>query len=263
MDFLFIQITLTDHEKYLKPLTNALEKIGLSYSYKNETLHVSTAKKEIKIYLGNDQFSETEKENKIFIPIDHIITAPNKIVSLILSKLNLNKTIFARNCEVKKIDKNTAEEFLNTYHLMNSTNSSLNYGLFNKDELIAVASFSAGRKMNRLPEDKRSFELIRFCSKSGITVTGGLSKLMKHFCREKNNVGDIMTYVDKQFSNGDSFIKAGFKKHSITPPLHFLINKKTFERTLLNDENEKFNTQIYYLSKNSGNLKLIYTSNEK
>jgi hypothetical protein len=115
--------------------------------------------------------------------------------------------------------------------------------------------------MNRLPTGKQSFELIRFCCKSGITITGGLSKLMKHFYLEKK-AGDIMTYVDKQFSNGDSFIKAGFKKHSETPPLDFIVNKKTFERFPLK-VNEKFDEDLFYKVQNSGNIKMIYHPNEK
>lgn len=134
---------------------------------------------------------------------------------MLRSKFGLNKTIFARQCELKKIDKETANDFLNAYHLMNATQSAFNYGLFYKEELVAVASFSKGRKMNRLQEHERSFELIRFCCKEGITVTGGLTKLVKNFCREKN-AGDVMTYVSKQFGNGKSFANAGFKKHSET-----------------------------------------------
>lgn len=184
-----------------------------------------------------------------------------KLIPIILSKLNLNKTIFARNCKVEKIDKKLAEDFFNEFHFFGSTNSAFNYGLFYKNELIGAASFSKGRKMNRLPTGKQSFELIRFCCKSGITVTGGLSKLMNYFYIEKK-AGDIMTYVDKQFSNGDSFIKAGFKKHSETPPLDFIINKKTFERFPLK-ENEKFDDNLFYKVQNSGNIKMIYHPNEK
>jgi len=66
-----------------------------------------------------------------------------------------------------------------------------------------------------------------------------------------------MTYVDKQFSNGDSFIKAGFKIHSETPPLYFLVNKKTFERISLKDENEIFDNKLYYKTQNLGNIKMI------
>jgi hypothetical protein len=188
--------------------------------------------------------------------MDYVITRAVKIASIILSKLNLNKTIFARNCSVQKIDKTTANEFFNSWHFFDSTSSAYNYGLFHKNELIGAASFSKGRKMNRLQSGSQSFELIRFCCKSGVTVTGGLSKLMRHFCEDKK-AGDIMTYIDKQFSNGDSFIKAGFVKHSETPPLYFLVNKKTYERISLKNGNETFDKKLFFKVQNLGNIKMI------
>ena len=188
--------------------------------------------------------------------MDYVITSAVKIASIILSKLNLNKTIFARNCSVQKIDKTTANEFFNSWHFFDSTSSAYNYGLFHKNELIGAASFSKGRKMNRLQSGSQSFELIRFCCKSGVTVTGGLSKLMSHFCEDKK-AGDIMTYIDKQFSNGDSFIKAGFVKHTETPPLYFLVNKKTYERISLKNGNETFDKKLFFKVQNLGNIKMI------
>ena len=188
--------------------------------------------------------------------MDYIITRPIKIASIILSKLNLNKTIFARNCSVQKIDKTTAAEFFNSWHFFDSTSSAYNYGLFHKNELIGAASFSKGRQMNRLQSGSQSFELIRFWCNSGITVTGGLSKLMSHFCEDKK-AGDIMTYIDKQFSNGDSFIKAGFVKHSETPPLFFLVNKRTYERISLKNESETFDKKLFFKVQNLGNIKMI------
>lgn len=191
----------------------------------------------------------------------HVVKSPQKLSALIQSKLGLNKTIFARNCEFKRIAKPEAEQFLDEFHMMNSTSSAFNYGLFIKNELIAVASFSKGRRMNRLAEDKRSFELIRFCCKEGITVIGGLTKLVKNFCREKD-AGDVMTYVDKQFSQGDSFTKAGFVKHSETEPNYFLVDNKTFEIRPVKTPSEKFDPDKFYLTRNFGNVKLVYTPNE-
>ena len=72
-----------------------------------------------------------------------------------------------------------------------------------------------------------------------------------------------MTYIDKQFSNGDSFIKAGFVKHSETAPLFFLVNKKTYERISLKNENETFDKKLFYRTQNLGNIKLVYTPHEK
>ena len=125
---------------------------------------------------------------------------------------------------------------------------------------MALASFSKGRKMNRLHEHERSFELIRFCCKPGITVTGGLSRLTKAFCEEKK-AGDIMTYIDKQVSDGRSFISAGFKKHSETEPNYFLIDRLTYQRRSANKD-EKFDPDKFYLTRNSGSIKLIYTPND-
>jgi hypothetical protein len=178
---------------------------------------------------------------------------------MVQSNLGLNKTIFARNCAIKKILRKAAENFLEHYHLIGFTQSGFNYGLFYKDELVAVASFSKGRKMNRLPEGKRSFELIRFCSKSGITVTGGLTKLVKNFALEKQ-AGDVMTYIDLQWSDGRSFLRAGFKKLGESKPGNFLIDKNTFNRTYYTGED--FDAQQFYLARNLGNLKLIYIPGE-
>lgn len=211
---------------------------------------------------GNLICSSERKKVSLHIPPDLIVTAPEKLAALIQSRLSLNTTVFARKCEVKKITKETAEDFLNRYHIMNSTQSASNYGLFFKGELLAVAAFSKGRKMNRLPEDKRSFELIRFCCKEGITVTGGLSKLLQYFCSEKN-AGDIMTYIDKQLSSGQSFIKAGFVKHSETGPHYFLVNKKIFERVPFKNKEENYDQKQFYLLETKGNIKLVFTPSLK
>ena len=199
------------------------------------------ASKKIKLIIEGEKFIFSHQQKKIIyqIPPDLIVTQAQKLSAIIQSKLQLNKKIFARKCAVKKISKEEASDFLNLYHMMNSTQSAYNYALFLEDELLAVCSFSKGRKMNRLPEHLRSFELIRFCCKEGYTIVGGLTKIIKTFCREKG-VGDIMTYVDKQFSSGESFEKAGFILHGETGAHGFLINKKNFERSMIKIPTEKF-----------------------
>ena len=105
--------------------------------------------------------------------------------------------------------------------------------------------------MNRLPEHQRSYELIRFCSKSGYTVAGGLTKLLQHFIREKQP-GDIMTYVERQLSDGSSYIKAGFKKVGETEARSFCISGKSFER-----KSGGADEDCNYIFTDEGNLKLV------
>ncbi|MBK9283062.1 MAG: hypothetical protein IPM51_01945 [Sphingobacteriaceae bacterium] len=204
------------------------------------------------------KFTHGKKSIILEIPDDLLITSAQKLPAIILSKLNLNKTVFARICEVKKIESESAYAFTNSYHIMNSVNSAYKYGIFLNDELLAVALFSKGRKMNRLPAHKKSYELMRFCTKEGITVTGGLSKLVKTFCREKN-AGDVMTYIDKQLSNGEAYKKAGFIVHSETGEMNYQIHKENYKRSLQKDET---NTLLHYTVKGPGSIKLIYSCNE-
>lgn len=222
-----------------------------------QELRFESKSKTLAFQIAGDGFDFERHAGAAILPLDQIVREPEKIGALILSKLQLNQTVFARSCEVKRVDKKQATEFLDKYHIMNSTQSAYNLGLFYKEELMALASFSKGRKMNRLEEHQRSFELIRFCCKSGVTVTGGLTRLVRNFCTEKK-AGDVMTYVDKQLSDGRSFVSAGFKKHSETEPNYFLVNRTTFERIPWNKE-ESFDPKKFYLSRNSGNIKLVYT----
>lgn len=203
--------------------------------------------------------STTNHERVLSISLDFLVLYPEKVEGLICSRLGLNKTIFARKCNIQKISKEEAAKFLTHYHLFGSTQSAFNYGLIHNNELIAIASFSKGRKMNRLQIHERSYELIRFCCKNGISVSGGLSKLVNHFVNEKK-AGDVMTYVDKQLSDGKSFLKAGFKKHSETEAAYFLVNRITFERKVLKNREEIFDTSKYYLTQNAGSIKLIYSA---
>jgi len=229
--------------KYRKIFFSTLEKKGLVVYFTNELYH----------------FSADEKKISLDIPADLLITSHEKITAIILSKLNLNKRVFARSCEINRVDKKKAADFLNTYHLLGEAAAATHLGLFYKKELLALASFSKGRKMNRLSADLRSFELIRFCTVSGITVTGGLSRLLNYFCKEKR-AGDIMTYIDKQFSNGEAYKKAGFKVVSETGELQYFIHKKDQGRRMRLKENAS--PEDYYKVSGPGNIKMIYTCNE-
>ena len=215
----------------------------------------------LKILVPDNGKTDSKKNADFILPLDYLVREPEKIAGSLLSKMKLNTRVFARNCEMRKIDKTLANTFLDRYHIMNSTQSAFNYALYYKNELLAVASFSKGRKMNRLREDKRSFELIRFCCKNGYSIPGGLSKLVRGFVREKK-AGDVMTYVDRQWSDGTSFAKAGFKLLEKRPANLFRVNRKDFTRELLRKAPEQADTKKYYFIQDSGNLKMVFVANE-
>lgn len=142
----------------------------------------------------------------------------NKVISLLQPK----STVYARNCEVKKIDRKIADEFLGSYHLQGSTKSLQHaYGLYYKDELIEVMTFGKPR-YNKNYE----YELLRLCTKIGYSIVGGASKILKFF-EKQIKPSSIISYCDLSKFNGDVYEKLGFKLESQTQPVKHWYNPKT------------------------------------
>jgi hypothetical protein len=240
----------------LKFLATVLDGLGIRTSIEDKTVLFTSGNREFKITIANENETHDDGQSPS-IPPDYFFSAPGKIKWLIIDRLKMNQVVFARHCEFRKISRETAKKFLDEFHFLRYASAAFHYGLFHRDILLAVAAFSKGRKMKRLPAAKRSFELIRFCTKGGFTVSGGLSKLVLNFCREKN-AGDVMTYVDRQWSGIRAFQKAGFVVAGETPPNYFLVSRNTFDRTPW-DPLVEFDKRKFYLTSNAGNAKLVYT----
>lgn len=190
----------------------------------------------------------------ILIFEDHWHSHQEIIASKIGWYANTHEKINARNCSIVKISHEETEHFLNKFHLMNYAKSTYNYALIHGKQICAVASFSHGRKMNRLPEGKLGYELIRFATVPNVSITGGLSKLLNCFAKE-NKPGDIMTYVDPLLGDASGLKKIGFIQTEITKPIKINVNIKSHERLHKSNPTEKsiltFNT--------IGNIKLVKT----
>ena len=168
--------------------------------------------------------------NGIHFCLDEFVFHNTALQSRVLALLKQNKTVFARNCAVKRIDKHAAEAFFSRYHLAGYRKAKFKYGLFYKSNLVAAATFAQGRNLAVGEEKIRSYECIGFCQTSGITVTGGLSKLITHFVREKK-ADHLSTYIDAGWSKGEAFKRIGFKRTQQLPPLPFTVNWETGERS--------------------------------
>jgi hypothetical protein len=213
------------------------------------------------------------------------------VKSRILAMIGVFKRINARHCDVVRIDMPMAERFLNKNHLQGLVKAKFKYGLFLKPQyvekflgysiydndididtidlrtnfkepsrhnpinLLAVASFSGGRLMKY--EDRigqRSFELIRFATLSGYAVMGGFDKMLKAFEKE-HNPDDIMTYADRDWSDGRSYKTLGFTKIAITEPQPFLLDIQSFNRYSMKENRENL-MQIF----NAGSIKFVRKS---
>jgi hypothetical protein len=135
-----------------------------------------------------------ERKDPVKMTIWKSIQNPNKQV------------IYARNCELKEISSIVSDVFTEANHLQGKFRSKVNLGLFYKDELVAVMTFSPPR-YNKNYE----YELIRFCNKLNTRVVGGASKLLKHFIKTYNPKS-IISYANLRFSQGNMYEKLGFTK---------------------------------------------------
>ncbi|HLP14368.1 MAG TPA: hypothetical protein VK177_20735 [Flavobacteriales bacterium] len=158
----------------------------------------------------------------------------------------------ARSCTAVKTTKETASQFLDKYHLMGYASSASHYALIHEKQIVAMATFSKGRKMDRLEPNQRSFELVRFATIPFVSITGGLSKLLTKFTKE-HNPGDVMTYIDPLTGETAGLKRLGFEEIDFTKPVALFVNTKTHERFF--KENDGTDLRFETI----GNYKLVKT----
>lgn len=206
--------------------------------------------------------AQMEKQNKQVIHLcEDVWNKQNNLVKArILAMLGKRKRIHARQTKAVRIDKQQADDFLNTHHLQYSATAYYKYGLMYSSELVAVATFSKSRVMHNRVVPYRSFELVRFASKSGITVTGGLGKLLNHFMINHHPV-HLMTYADRDWSLGESYKKLGFTPVGYTDPQLFYLHPQEQIRYYPNRLPASFLNESELLK--AGYLKIYNAGNSK
>ena len=135
-----------------------------------------------------------------------------------------DKKIFARKCDVREMKVEESRKFLDENHLQGNTGATDRFGLYCKNELVAVMTFGKQRKSLGGKSTEGVYELVRFCPKMGISVVGGASKLLKHFIRTRCPK-KIITYADKRWSDGELYFALGFQwTHDSKPNYFYVVN---------------------------------------
>lgn len=137
----------------------------------------------------------------------------NILKGIIKSKLGINDRIFARKCELKVVRSPEEKKFLNDYHLQGYIPSNLAVGLYYNNELVSIMSIGKTR-FSKLAE----YEILRFCTKSNLTIVGGGSKIIKKI---RQTYPSLVTYCDLSKSNGNGYTKMGFTHIKDTGPGYF------------------------------------------
>ncbi len=146
-----------------------------------------------------------------------------QVLSRIKSFLGKNQSFHGRKAKLLILDGKETKKFLNENHLQGYVKAKYNLALVDGEKIIAVACFSEARPMPSRGMEYQSAELVRFASISGLTVVGGLSKLIKYFMK-LNPVDDLMTYADRDWSLGKGYQNLGFEFVNITEPAFLYLN---------------------------------------
>lgn len=131
---------------------------------------------------------------------------------------NEKEKVYARNCEVREVDKKVAKEFISRYHLQGYAKSTINLGLYCNNELVSIMTFAKPRY-----NAKFEFEIIRYCASKNII--GGSEKLFKHFI-DTYNPSSIISYCDFSKFSGKTYEKLGFHLSGVSIGKHWY-NMKT------------------------------------
>ena len=178
---------------------------------------------------GKDKFYHLNKTiffEKKDIQLIHIfdsewITKQDIIKSMILSKIHKTpEKIFARKCEIKEISHAESRRFLMENHIQGNVNSADRIGLFYKDELVSLGTFSQSRY-----DKNHKYELLRFCNKRYLSVVGGFSRILKNFTDRFPY--SLITYADRRFSTGNVYKKNGFMQLNPSEPNYFYFKPHT------------------------------------
>lgn len=185
------------------------------------------------------------------------------VTGRILSLLGRSDPIYARKTILKKITQEETDHFLNHNHLQGSTKAKIKYGLYYKEVLVSVATFTWPRKFYKEDRVYLSYGLIRHCNLNGHHVIGGLSKILAQLQKDYA-VDDIMTFVDLDWSEGLSYQQLGFELIERTQPEIFYIDRETLKRYDPKEmERLGKSAQHYYEIQNSGNNKYkLFTSSD-
>ena len=173
---------------------------------KNRTYHLSKTQRCKSQGIGLIHIFEDEyfyKQNIVLNKLSHILGLNQ----------NLPK-IMGRKCTIQEIDKSSAELFLNTYHIQGYDPSTIHYGAYYNNELVAVMSFMKSRK------NENDWELTRFASNFHYVCQGVGGKLFKHFVRE-HNPNTVKSFADRRWTideENNLYKQLGFKFVSYTNP---------------------------------------------
>ena len=160
------------------------------------------------VHLYDNDFLDNRKYNVLLIQLKAMQCA--------------KKRCGARQCNIKLIDREVSNAFLNQYHFQGGEIASFKqYGMYLHDVLVGVFTVGFSRYT------KNQFEIIRYCMNPAYIVHGCFDKFLHHFLCDIGKSCSIVSYMDlnKRLIPSNVYEKHGFMFDGITTPDYVWINQ--------------------------------------
>ena len=177
---------------------------------------------------------EADGMETIVITEDRWRSQGDMMKARMLAHLEQFTSLYARNCEVRKIDKAVAAPFLGDNHSYGDAACRYRYGLYLRRSsrdgklqagtLVAVATFSNARTWVKGEKVIRSYEWTRYASLPGVRISGGMGKMLKAFVKDVQP-DDVMSYADLEWSEGKVYEQLGFVLEGRKEPVMFVVDR--------------------------------------
>jgi hypothetical protein len=202
-------------------------------------------------HLQKTKLCETKQIKLIHIFEDEWMQHPKIVFSRLKNILHLIKyRIFARKCEIRVIDVELKNKFLNKYHIQGEDKSCVYLGAFYKNRLVSVMTFCKLRKALGQTHKEGSWELSRFCTMNNFNIIGIASKMLNFFEKNYNPI-QMVSYADRRWSQGNVYNQLGFKLDHISPPNYWYMknhfkrmHRFNFRKNVLKDKLENFDPNL-------------------
>jgi very-short-patch-repair endonuclease len=182
--------------------------------------HSDAAKIDMNYHINKKTSYEDAGYDSLFFREDEIRDKFDIVKSMVLNRLNRSEKLFARKCQLDKLDDKAADVYFEANHLMGKGRGTAYVLTLNGDVVAAL----------RLKRSKNNhYEISRFCNSKFLTVTGAFSKLL-NFAIKNKNPDSVMTFIDKRYGKGHYLKNLGFSYIHIYPSFRWTDGFETFHR---------------------------------
>lgn len=150
--------------------------------------------------------------------------------------------IGARKLTLRELTFNQARDFFNATHVQGNAVCSVAYGLFLGDDVMSAMSFTRSRFSKKLAD----WELLRFSSKLGWSVSGAAGKLFQHAART-HDMKSVVSYADLRWGTGSLYQNLGFTWHHDSNPNYWYFRSLEEIHSRIAFQKHKLPSELHHL----------------